>query len=134
MRRACEIMIECAAGRTDRAEVLLSGAEGMLRSATMRVVNHFFLRLFSFHLDRGEIGCARRILDAGSRYGLGWRDFGLSYVRFCDRASLAREGLTALRAYYPGLGAGDPGLQSALRLRYPFLTGLPRALEADTQG
>jgi hypothetical protein len=130
MLRACEIMLECASGRTDRAEVLLGQSGDLLRSAPMRDVNHFFLQLFTFHLDRGEIGCARRILDAGAGYGLGWRDFGMPYILYCDRASLAEEGLLALTTYFPDIRSGLPDVLSALRQRYPFLTGLPGLKEA----
>jgi len=126
---ASEIMVSCARGRTDMAETILGGAEGMLRSVTMRELNHFFMRLFMFHLDRGETGCARRILDAGAGYGLGWRDFGLPYITYCDRASLVTEGLAALKNYYPGIDSGDPGLLKALRERYPFITSLPGLME-----
>jgi hypothetical protein len=122
---ACEIMLECASGRTDRAEVLLGQSRDLLGSVPMRDVNHFFLQLFTFHLDRGEVGCARRILDAGAGYGLGWRDFGMPYILYCDRASLAEEGLLALTTYFPGIRSGSPDVLSALRQRYPFLTGLP---------
>jgi hypothetical protein len=132
--RACEIMLECASGRTDRAELLLGQSGSLLGSATMRDLNHFFLQLFMFHLDRGEIGCARRILDAGTGYGLGWKDFGLSYILYCDRASLAEEGLLALRTYYPTLVSGTPDVLSALRPRYPFLTSLPGLRKPSGQG
>lgn len=123
--RACEIMLECDAGRTDRAEILLGRSGELLSAATMRDVNEFFVRLFLFHLDRAEMGCARRILDAAADYGLCWRDFGMAYLLYCDRASLAEEGLRALEAYYPGIGQSAPEVLSLLRSRYPFLTGLP---------
>jgi hypothetical protein len=121
---ASSIMVAEASGDREGAQRLLQGIEDTLDRAAGRgadEVRDCFLRLFAFYVSDGLLDKAEAVFDLGRRYGVGRAEYGMLWVRYCDRAGRCREGLESMETYFTGKKRLSKREIGVLRSQYPAL-------------
>ena len=77
--------------------------------------------LFSFYVARKRLKDALSVLEAGKAHGLDKANYGMLWVRFCDRAGKVKEGVAAMEAYFSNKKKLSPREIDILRSQYPKL-------------
>jgi len=112
-----------AAGRSDEARSAFRGRKTTLEAAKEDgpdEITPFFIHLFSVYLE-SDPEAATKVFRAGKAYGVGKDDYGMLWVKYCDRTGLIVEGLDALDAYFRGKKRLTPSEIEILEERYPAL-------------
>ncbi len=110
---------------TDLVQSLFEGSPKILdraRKTGPDEVPDYFTYLFSFYVARKRLEEAMSVLVAGKAYGLDKADYGMLWVRFCDKAGMIREGVASMKAYFSNKGKLSPKEIDVMRSQYPKLS------------
>ncbi|MHC5038673.1 MAG: hypothetical protein ACYTHM_15300 [Planctomycetota bacterium] len=112
-----------AAGRAREAKSAFQKRKATLEAAKKSGPDEivpFFVHLFAVYAEK-DPDTASKVFRAGKAYGVGKDDFGMLWVKYCDRKGLVKEGLEALGAYFRGKKKLKPKEFKVLKDRYPVL-------------
>lgn len=112
-----------AAGRSKEAKSAYRMRKSALEAAKRQgpdEIRPFFVHLFNVYLEK-DPEFAMKVFRAGKTWGVAGADYGLLWVKYCDRLGLSEEGLEAMRAYFEGKKKLDAEQIAVVKKRYPTL-------------
>jgi len=88
-------------------------------------ISDFFVNLFSFYLQNGNLEKAYSIFKMGKEYDVEKQEYGMLWVNYYNKTGQIVEGLTALKDYLKGKKKQKPNEIEFLKKKYPNLASSP---------